>query len=185
MTRAALQAGETVVSCSPAAAASARRPIQVARAPRRTRDGDRRHPKSSSARGALGADHVHRSPRGRFSAEVAALTDGRGVDVVVEHVGQATWGEQRAIARARRTARHLRRDDRADAAIDLRHLFARQLSLLGSYMGRFAELQQAAELLFDGTFRPVIDTVLPLAEAAEAQRRLEGRAQFGKIVLDV
>ena len=70
------------------------------------------------------------------------------------------------------------------AAIDLRHLFARQLSLLGSYMGRFAELHEAAARLFDGTFRPVIDTVLPLAEAAEAQRRLEGRGQFGKIVLD-
>ncbi len=71
------------------------------------------------------------------------------------------------------------------AGIDLRHLFARQLSLLGSYMGRFAELHEAAARLFDGTFRPVIDTVVPLAEAAAAQRALEDRSQFGKIVLSV
>ena len=67
----------------------------------------------------------------------------------------------------------------------LRHLFARQLSFLGSYMGRFAELTAAAPLLFDGTIAPVIDRVFPLAEAAAAQRRLEDKGQFGKVVLEV
>jgi NADPH:quinone reductase-like Zn-dependent oxidoreductase len=71
------------------------------------------------------------------------------------------------------------------ASLDLRHLFARQLSLLGSYMGRFAELEAAAPLLFDGRVTPVIDEVMPLARAADAQRRLEEKGQFGKIVLDV
>jgi NADPH:quinone reductase-like Zn-dependent oxidoreductase len=69
--------------------------------------------------------------------------------------------------------------------LDLRHLFARQLSLLGSYMGRFAELEAAAPLLYEGRVAPVIDEVFPLARAADAQRRLEDRGQFGKIVLAV
>lgn len=71
------------------------------------------------------------------------------------------------------------------AAIDLRHLFARQLSLLGSYMGRHDELRAAAPLLFDGRLAPAIDEVFPLARAADAQRRLEQKGQFGKIVLSV
>jgi NADPH:quinone reductase-like Zn-dependent oxidoreductase len=71
------------------------------------------------------------------------------------------------------------------AAIDLRHLFSRQLSLLGSYMGRFSELHAAAPLLFGGHVKPVIDDVVPLERAAAAQRRLEEKEQFGKIVLVV
>ena len=71
------------------------------------------------------------------------------------------------------------------AAVDLRHLFARQLSLLGSYMGRFSELITAAPLLFDGHVTPVIDELFPLARAADAQRRLEEKGQFGKIVLEL
>jgi NADPH:quinone reductase-like Zn-dependent oxidoreductase len=71
------------------------------------------------------------------------------------------------------------------AAPDLRHLFARQLSLLGSYMGRFSEFVTGAALLFDGHVTPVIDEVFPLSRAADAQRRLEGKEQFGKVVLEV
>src|SRR5207247_10518696 len=68
-------------------------------------------------------------------------------------------------------------------AIDLRHLFARQLSLLGSYMGTFADLRAVAALFFDGRIAPIIDSVFPLAHAADAQRRLEERQPFGKSVL--
>ena len=72
-----------------------------------------------------------------------------------------------------------------DAQVDLRFLFGRQLSLLGSYMGRKSELLRAAQFFFAGQLRPVVDQTLPLSEAAEAQRRLESRQQFGKIVLVV
>jgi len=182
-TRASLQAGETVLVLAGGSGVG-QAAIQVARhlgvrvlatAAREKIDRTR----------ALGADHVLDHYAGDFSADVRRLTDGRGVDVVVEHVGEATWDRSvRCLATGGRLVT-CGATTGANAAIDLRHLFARQLSLLGSYMGRFAELQEAAQLLFDGTFRPVIDTVLPLAEAAEAQRRLEGRGQFGKIVLDV
>ena len=70
-----------------------------------------------------------------------------------------------------------------ETRLDLRHLFARQLSLVGSYMGAKHELLQAANLLFTGVVRPTVDRTYPLAEAAQAQQRLEASEQFGKIVL--
>ena len=131
----------------------------------------------------IGADEVFDHYNEDFARRTRALTDGRGADIVIEHVGEATWERSvRALARGGRlvtcgaTTGH-------QGGIDLRHLFARQLSLLGSYMGRKAELVQAAELFFQGQLQPVIDDVLPLSEARDAQERLEERAQFGKIVL--
>jgi NADPH:quinone reductase-like Zn-dependent oxidoreductase len=134
---------------------------------------------------ALGAEQVFDHYAVDYAKEMRRATDGRGADVVIEHVGEATWERSvRALAGGGRlvtcgaTTGHR-------AAIDLRHLFARQLSLLGSYMGTFADLQSAAEMFFHGRVRPVIDEVFPLARAAEAQRRLEDKGQFGKIVLQV
>jgi NADPH:quinone reductase-like Zn-dependent oxidoreductase len=65
----------------------------------------------------------------------------------------------------------------------LRHLFARQLSLLGSYMGSKAELLEAAGLFVKGVLNPVLDRTYPLRDAAQAQGRLESSEQFGKIIL--
>jgi NADPH:quinone reductase-like Zn-dependent oxidoreductase len=120
-----------------------------------------------------------------WSARIRALTDGRGVDIVVEHTGVATWERSlRCLTRGGRlvtcgaTTGH-------DARLDLRLLFARQISLLGSYMGRKGELLRAAKFFFAGDLRPVVDRTYPLAEAADAQRRLEARESFGKIVLTV
>lgn len=132
---------------------------------------------------ALGAEDVFDHYAGDFSREVRRLTAGRGADIVVEHVGEATWDRSvRSLATGGRLVTCGATTGFA-AAVDLRHLFARQLSLLGSYMGRFAELEAAAPLLFDGTLNPVVDEVVPLARAADAQRRLEDKEQFGKIVL--
>ena len=71
------------------------------------------------------------------------------------------------------------------AAVDLRFLFGRQLSLLGSYMGRRGELLDALPFFLSGRLRPAIDRVYPLGEAAAAQERLEAAGQFGKIVLEI
>jgi NADPH:quinone reductase-like Zn-dependent oxidoreductase len=134
---------------------------------------------------ALGAEHVFDHYAADFSRELRSLTGGRGADIVIEHVGEATWDRSvRALATGGRLVTCGATTGHA-AALDLRHLFARQLSLLGSYMGRFSELVTAAALLFDGHVTPVIDEVFPLARAADAQRRLEHKEQFGKIVLEV
>jgi len=134
---------------------------------------------------ALGAEQVFDHYAGDFSKDVRRLTDGRGADIVIEHVGEATWDRSvRSLATGGRLVT-CGATSGPGAALDLRHLFARQLSLLGSYMGRFDELKSAAALFFDGRVKPVIDEVLPLARAAEAQRRLEDKEQFGKIVLQV
>jgi len=114
---------------------------------------------------------------------VKALTGGRGVDVVIEHVGIATWDRSvRCLARGGRLVTCGATTGHA-ASLDLRHLFARQLSLLGSYMGGKPELVSAAELFFTGKVRPVIDRTLPLREAAAAHRHLESKSPFGKVVL--
>jgi NADPH:quinone reductase-like Zn-dependent oxidoreductase len=134
---------------------------------------------------ALGAEAVFDHYGGDYSRDVRQHTGGRGVDIVIEHVGEATWGRSvRCLATGGRLVT-CGATTGPRAAIDLRHLFARQLSLLGSYMGAFAELREAAPLLFSGALRPVIDRVFPLERAGEAQRRLEGKGQFGKIVLQV
>lgn len=134
---------------------------------------------------ALGADDVIDHHREDLVKRVRQLTANRGVDLVVEHVGQATWEKAlRCLARGGRvvtcgaTTGH-------DTHLDLRHLFARQWSLLGSYMGAKGELLQAADLFFRGRLGPVVDSTFPLAAAAEAHRRLESSESFGKIVLEV
>ncbi len=131
----------------------------------------------------LGAYEVINHHTEDVAGRVREFTGGRGVDVVVEHVGTATWDRSlKSLVRGGRlvtcgaTTGH-------DAALDLRVLFVRQLSLLGSYMGRKAELLRAAQFFFAGELRPVVDRTYPLAEAAEAHRRLEAGEQFGKIVL--
>lgn len=120
-----------------------------------------------------------------IAKEVRRYTDRRGVDVVFEHVGQATWEQ---------SMKSLRRGGRLvtcgattgpSGSLDIRHLFARQISLIGSYTGSKGELLKAAELFFEGRFSPVVDGTYPLEAAAEAQGRLEDKGQFGKIVLEV
>jgi NADPH:quinone reductase-like Zn-dependent oxidoreductase len=134
---------------------------------------------------ALGADAVIDHKRQDVAKEVKNLTGGRGVDIVIEHVGEATWeGSVRSLARGGRLVT-CGATTGPRVAMDLRVLFARQIALHGSYMGTKRELLQAAALFFDGRLRPALDEVFPLARAADAQRRLEQGLHFGKIVLEV
>lgn len=134
---------------------------------------------------ALGAGAVINSLTEDVPKAVKALTAGRGATIVIEHVGMETWeASVRSLARGGRlvtcgatTGFH--------ASLDLRHLFARQLTFVGSYMGAKAELLQAADGLFRGWFAPVIDSTFRLRDASEAHRRLEAGSQFGKVVLVV
>jgi NADPH:quinone reductase-like Zn-dependent oxidoreductase len=132
---------------------------------------------------ALGADEVFDHYTGDFSQQVRAATRGRGADVVIEHVGEATW--ERSIRSLARSGRLVTcgATTGPNGALNLQHLFAKQLSILGSYMGRRSELIAAAPLFFEGKLRPAVDEVMPLADARQAHERLEAGRQFGKIVL--
>ena len=132
---------------------------------------------------ALGAELVFEHYSSDFGREARAATRGRGVDIVIEHVGEATWDRSvRALAPGGRLVT-CGATTGPRAAIDLRHLFARQLSFIGTYMGTRSELLAATALFFRGSIRPVVDRVMPLEEAPAAHERLEAREQFGKLVL--
>jgi NADPH:quinone reductase-like Zn-dependent oxidoreductase len=132
---------------------------------------------------ALGACEVIHHYKQDIFEEVSRLTNRRGVDVVIEHVGSATWTRAvRSLARGGRLVTCGATTGPA-ATLDLRSLFARRLTIMGSYMGTKADLFRAARFFFAGQLKPVIDRTYPLADAAEAHRRLEASNQFGKIVL--
>jgi NADPH:quinone reductase-like Zn-dependent oxidoreductase len=134
---------------------------------------------------ALGASEVIDHYRQDIAEEIRRLTNKRGVDVVIEHVGEATWARSvRALARGGRLVT-CGATTGAGGALNLSALFSKQLSILGSYMGTKGELLRAAPVFFAGQLKPVIDAVFPLHEAAHAHRRMEASGQFGKIVLEV
>jgi NADPH:quinone reductase-like Zn-dependent oxidoreductase len=133
----------------------------------------------------IGADDVINHHTHDIAEETRRLTNKRGVDIVIEHVGVATWERSlKCLARAGRVVT-CGATTGYDAKINLRFLFARQYTIMGSYMGTKAELLRAAQFFFAGQLRPVVDSTFPLEQAADAQRRLEAREQFGKIVLTV
>lgn len=133
----------------------------------------------------LGADETILHSKQDIAAEVKRLTNRRGVDVVFEHVGEATWEKSiRSLAIGGRLVT-CGATTGFEGKIDIRYLFSRQISILGSYMGSKAELLSVMELVRRRAVEPVLDKVFPLAEAADAHRRLENREQFGKIVLRV
>ena len=133
----------------------------------------------------LGADDVINYSREDWPKEVKRLTNRRGVDVVFEHTGAATWpGSISSLKNGGRLVT-CGATSGYDAQTDLRQVFYRQLSLLGSFMGSKAELLDAMKFVTKGSIRPVVDRSLPLAEARRAHELMEDRGQFGKIVLEV
>ncbi len=131
----------------------------------------------------LGADAVVDHGREDWPKEVRSLTDGTGCDVVVEHVGPATWkGSLSSLARLGRlvtcggTTGPL-------VQVALPHLFMKNQSLLGSTMGPRSAFDEILRKLASGAYRPVIDSILPLSAVRAAHERLEARDVLGKIVL--
>jgi NADPH:quinone reductase-like Zn-dependent oxidoreductase len=133
----------------------------------------------------LGADHLINHKTQKIRDEVRRITNKRGVDIVFEHVGIATWDDSLASLAASGRLVTCGATTGYDAKLDLRFLFSRQLSLLGSYMGTKSELHTVMKLVASGKLRPIVDRVFPLAEAAAAHAYLESSSQFGKVVLRV
>lgn len=133
----------------------------------------------------LGAEEVINHSREEIARRIKELTNGRGVDLVIEHIGPAVWDQCRlALARGGRLVT-CGATTGSEVRLDLRFLFSRQLTLKGSYMGTRAELLEAAKLIGTGQIRPVVDRVFPLQEARAAQEYVLDRKVFGKVVLAV
>jgi len=133
----------------------------------------------------LGADHAIDHYKQRISDEVKRITGKQMCDIVFEHVGSATWEESMRSLKPGGCLVTCGATSGVEAKFDLRVLFAKQLSFLGSYMGTMGDLYQVLQQVFSGRLKPVIDTTFPLQEAAAAHRHLENKEQFGKVVLTV
>jgi NADPH:quinone reductase-like Zn-dependent oxidoreductase len=133
----------------------------------------------------LGADHLINHQTQKIRDEVRRITNKRGVDVVFEHVGTSTWDDSIASLAPSGRLVTCGATTGFDAKLDLRFLFGRQLSLLGSYMGTKSELHTVMKLVASRRLKPVLDRIVPLSEAAAAHVYLESRSQFGKVVLKV
>jgi NADPH:quinone reductase-like Zn-dependent oxidoreductase len=132
---------------------------------------------------ALGADEVINHSRQVISAEVKRFTGKRGVDVIVEHVGADVWEECfNSLATYGRLVT-CGVTSGGEVKLNVQTLFGRQRSVMGSFMGGKAELLEALKLIARRKLKAVIDSAFPLREAAAAQRKMESREFFGKILL--
>jgi NADPH:quinone reductase-like Zn-dependent oxidoreductase len=133
---------------------------------------------------ALGADVLIDYVKQDFVAECKKLTDKRGVDAVIEHVGGEVFvGSIKAVKNGGRVVT-CGATAGFHPAIDLRHIFFRQVEVLGSTMGSKADMLTVLSHVASGRLSPVVHEVLPLARAADAHRMLEERRAFGKVVLE-
>jgi NADPH:quinone reductase-like Zn-dependent oxidoreductase len=132
---------------------------------------------------ALGADEAINYNTQDVAAEVRRITSRKGVEVVFEHTGEATW--ERSIQAMAWGGRLVICGVTTgfESRTDLRFLFQKQLSLLGSHQGNKAELVEGLKAVEAGKIKPVVDTVLPLRDAAKAHEMIETGNHFGKIVL--
>ena len=131
----------------------------------------------------LGADEVINHSKQNILDEVKRLTERRGVDVVIEHVGTATWESSVASLAPNGRLVTCGATTGYEGRVDIRYLFSRHLSILGSYMGGKAELHAVLKVIGQRKLRAVIDRTMPLAQCARAHEILEKREQFGKMVL--
>ena len=131
----------------------------------------------------LGADEGINHTRQSIAEEVERLTGKRGVDVIVEHVGQAVWGDCFASLATYGRLVTCGVTSGGEVKLNMQALFGRQRTIMGSFMGGKGELMDVLKLIGQRKLKPVIDSVFPLAEAAEAQEKMESRDFFGKILL--
>lgn len=131
---------------------------------------------------ALGASHVVCTKSGDFAPQVKRLCP-KGVDVVVDHVGQAFWESNVKVLKSGGTLVTCGATSGFGAKTDLRHLFFRQLRLLGSTMGSRRDFPAILDLVAGGKLKGVVDRAFPLTEAMAAHGYLEEGKQFGKVLL--
>ncbi len=133
----------------------------------------------------LGADVTVNHASGDVKAAVKEATGGHGADIVVEHVGEATWRTSLDVAAREGRVTVCGATSGPNPPAALHRIWWKQLTILGSTMGTGADFRGAYELIAAGRARPVVDEVFPLAEIRAAHERLEAGEQLGKVVLSV
>jgi NADPH2:quinone reductase len=133
----------------------------------------------------LGADVTVNHASGDVKATVKEATGGHGADVVIDHVGEATWRTSLDVAAREGRIAVCGATSGPNPPAALHRVWWKQLTILGSTMGTKADFEGAYELVASGRARPVVDEVLPLADVRQAHERLEAGEQLGKIVLSI
>jgi NADPH:quinone reductase-like Zn-dependent oxidoreductase len=133
----------------------------------------------------LGADATANHASGDVAQEVRTATGGHGVDVVVEHVGEATWKTSLQAAAPGARVAVCGATSGPNPPAQLHRIWWKQLTIYGSTMGTREDFEGAFELVKSGKAKPIVDRVFPLAEAAAAHEYLESARQLGKVVLRI
>ena len=133
----------------------------------------------------FGADAVVNHETGDVAAAVKEATEGRGANVVIEHVGEATWKTSLQSAGPEGRIVVCGATSGPNPPAQLHRIWWKQLSILGSTMGTRADFAGAYDLVARGTAKPIVDRVFPLSETAAAHEHLESGKQFGKVVLEI
>jgi zinc-binding alcohol dehydrogenase/oxidoreductase len=133
----------------------------------------------------FGADAVVNHESGDVAAAVKEATGGHGADVVVEHVGDATWKTSLQAAATEGRIVVCGATSGPNPPAQLHRIWWKQLSILGSTMGTRADFAGAYDLVARGAAKPIVDRTFPLSEAAAAHEYLEAGKQFGKVVLEI
>jgi NADPH:quinone reductase-like Zn-dependent oxidoreductase len=134
---------------------------------------------------ALGADAGVNHATGDVAAEIKAATEGHGIDIVVEHVGEATWKTSLSVAAPHGRIAVCGATSGPNPPAGLNRIWWKHLSVLGSTMATRSDFAGLLELMERTGLRPLVDRVFPLAEAADAHRYLEEQRQFGKVCLSI
>ncbi|MCK4710068.1 MAG: zinc-binding dehydrogenase [Gammaproteobacteria bacterium] len=133
----------------------------------------------------MGADIVLDRKSGDYWKELASLTNNRGVDVVIENVGKATWTQSlNSLAKGGRLVTYGRTTGNI-VETDIKVIFWNQLSIIGTTMASCHEFNKVMQLVFNGKLKPVIDSIFPLEEAAAAYQRLQDGEHFGKVIIQI
>jgi zinc-binding alcohol dehydrogenase/oxidoreductase len=133
----------------------------------------------------LGADATVNHAEADVAAAVREATEGHGADIVVEHVGEATWKTSLQVAASGGRVAVCGATSGPNPPANLHRIWWKQLTVLGSTMGTQADFQAVYELVASGRAEPVVDRAFPLAEAAAAHEHLEAGRQLGKVVLTI
>jgi NADPH:quinone reductase-like Zn-dependent oxidoreductase len=131
----------------------------------------------------LGADECINYSKVDWARVIFQKTDRRGVDVILENVGAATWKDSiRSLVKGGRLVT-CGATSGPIGETDIRIVFWKQISIIGSTMSNRREFNEVMTQLFRGRLKPIVDSVMPLADGAAAQEKLAAGKQFGKIVL--